>query len=844
MTITKIYNKHREVVHMSASVCVVLFAAVYFGIFDTSFATTPTDHTVTCDTENKPASPKATAGPLSIIGDRLKDGSTIADDTDLKSLLVVRKANLQALMANDPDAAFRFIVNRDEPRNAKKRSVNCVEQYTETEGDVRVFHTDFLNGTDANDYYLDTARGETITLHLRGEERSLVSGMHVTVRGHKLDHDMLVDGDDPASVREAKKPKGHSFNWKFWKPSGASAEVPDAMGTQQTLVILANFQNTPQPPISVATASSTVFVATSNYYKEDSYNKTNLAGKVVGWYTMPLNQSCDINSVQIAAMAAADPTVDFRDYSRIVIIAPLYCPGAAGYGSIGKWNTLTNDGVVNVSLAWILSQYANLRVIGHELGHGLGLHHASSISCGSGPITATAPIGCSINEYGDAYDIMGSNSGHMNAPHKDYLGWFDTPYTLEITQNGTYTLAPIEVITPTTTAPLSLKIKRAPDDYLYFEYRQPILADAKFGVTSDGMKGALLHTLISQIKTQLIDTTAGVVGAALQPGMTFVDPLTKSSVTVTAKNSQSLTAQVTIAKNEFISPSVAITSPVGTWEAPASVSGTTTVTATANDENGIQKVEFWRSGDATPFATATVAPYTADWNTRKAPNGQNLIYAVAYDNSGTPWGAPNNKGTSFYQATLVENTDSVSPTAKLTSPAADNLLFKSPMTLAATASDNTGVYRVGFYVNGVFYAYDTTAPYSFSATLATGTYSTYVVASDFVGNSTTSLSRTFSIDNTPPVVTLTNPLPETFVPQLATTTMSANVVDETSMVKGRAYFYVNNVQKCVDAVAPYTCNWIVPANNASGTTTYQIKVLGYDSAGNPRYTLPINVYGQ
>ena len=46
-------------------------------------------------------------------------------------------------------------------------------------------------------------------------------------------------------------------------------------------------------------------------------------GPSAGWYTIPVNQTCDTNVVEIESIKLVDPIVDFRNYSRLIVIAPL-----------------------------------------------------------------------------------------------------------------------------------------------------------------------------------------------------------------------------------------------------------------------------------------------------------------------------------------------------------------------------------------------------------------------------------------------------------------------------------------------------------------------------------------
>ncbi|MHA1227176.1 MAG: Ig-like domain-containing protein [Candidatus Hodarchaeales archaeon] len=75
-------------------------------------------------------------------------------------------------------------------------------------------------------------------------------------------------------------------------------------------------------------------------------------------------------------------------------------------------------------------------------------------------------------------------------------------------------------------------------------------------------------------------------------------------------------------------PTVSITSPTD----GSTVSGTVTVEASASDDVGVDRVEFFIDG--TYKATDTSAPYTYSWDTTAETDGAHTVKAVAYDAAG------------------------------------------------------------------------------------------------------------------------------------------------------------------------------------------------------------------
>jgi hypothetical protein len=84
----------------------------------------------------------------------------------------------------------------------------------------------------------------------------------------------------------------------------------------------------------------------------------------------------------------------------------------------------------------------------------------------------------------------------------------------------------------------------------------------------------------------------------------------------------------------------------------ATVSGTVTLTATASDNVGISKVEFYIDGTMTSTVTAT--PYNYTWDTTAATNATHTLSVKAYDAAG-------NVGTASNISVTVNNSSSTSP---------------------------------------------------------------------------------------------------------------------------------------------------------------------------------------
>ncbi|HMC23384.1 MAG TPA: Ig-like domain-containing protein [Thermoanaerobaculia bacterium] len=173
-------------------------------------------------------------------------------------------------------------------------------------------------------------------------------------------------------------------------------------------------------------------------------------------------------------------------------------------------------------------------------------------------------------------------------------------------------------------------------------------------------------------------------------------------------------------------PTTSITSPSD----GATVSGITTVTATASDNVGVTRVEFYLDGALQ--STDTTSPYAWSWDTTTSPNGAHSLTTTAWDAAG-------NSGTSTAVNVTVNNVaDTTPPTApaNLTANPA-----KRKIMLSWTAStDNVGVtgYQVfrATAAGGPFsqIATTTATSYTDNGLVSRTTYFYYVKATDAAAN--------------------------------------------------------------------------------------------------------------
>lgn len=142
-------------------------------------------------------------------------------------------------------------------------------------------------------------------------------------------------------------------------------------------------------------------------------------------------------------------------------------------------------------------------------------------------------------------------------------------------------------------------------------------------------------------------------------------------------------------------------------------SDTISFSATATDNVSATKVEIYEDGLLT--GTDTTAPYSMTMDSRTLSNGSHKLTSKTYDAAG-------NMGASAPVTFVINNaaTDTDPPIVSV-SESGDS----GAITFNATATDNIGVIKLEFYVDGVLKGTDATSPYSMvidSLTLSNGAH--------------------------------------------------------------------------------------------------------------------------
>ncbi|MFH1026092.1 MAG: Ig-like domain-containing protein, partial [Nitrospirota bacterium] len=268
-------------------------------------------------------------------------------------------------------------------------------------------------------------------------------------------------------------------------------------------------------------------------------------------------------------------------------------------------------------------------------------------------------------------------------------------------------------------------------------------------------------------------------------------------------------------------PSVFITSPPsGTTYTTAQ---TVTITASASDNVGVTKVEFYDG--STLRGTDTTSPYNYVWTFTGSDNGTHNWTAKAYD-------AANNSSVSN-TVSLIVNIDITAPsvptgvTATAVSCSQINLSWN-----ASTDTGGSGLKGYNVHRNGSFLKQVTTTSTTDTGLSASTNYS-YTVSSIDNANNESAQSASASDttpqcpDTTPPSVSITTPPSGTTYTTAQTVTINASASDNIGVAK--VEFYDGSILKATDTSAPYNYAWsFTGADNGNHNWTAK----AYDAAGN------------
>jgi M6 family metalloprotease-like protein len=584
---------------------------------------------------------------LQAFKDKEKGVSNTKEITDLAK---ERKSDMISLLKTSPRA---FIVHSvsDSDRNTLS---NDVKEYVESEitvsGRIVAIHVDDRDPEKSGfKYKLHTDKSknnsEEIELFLT-KDIEINSGTEVTVTGVGYANILAVDTEGEGAFEVTSEVSG----------SGAT-------GVQDTIVLLVDFNNSGARPFNKNQATNLINNSQFNsFYTEQSYNSVSWNFTVSEWTKLNRNSTnpCDVTNDELYSIAQSQG-INYSIYDRIVVLSSINSSGGCSY--VGKSNVWIGPSMYNLSIAWIglygynqpsywgtqPFSWTNLDyLLSHELGHSLGLQHGKGFDCG----TASVYGNCSTIEYGNFYDVMGSNSFslHTNSFYKDSLGWLASGRTSNITSSGTYTINPLENNTGTALATIYVNnpSNGSPTPAYALEYRRPTGFDVNLSGTpwSPATGGVMVNQIASDGYNEyvrLIDTSPtsdawfeDISNPSILPGASFSDPGRGVSISVSSANANAVTFNVSIT-----TPSCTRANPSTIWTYAESEA---TAGSQFNVQAGAVNNDYFGCGNSDFRIVPTNMPsgwtYSSDVS-NISPDGNASLYSYINPSVSTPAGSYN-----------------------------------------------------------------------------------------------------------------------------------------------------------------------------------------------------------
>ena len=678
----------------------------------------------------------AQPGWASHIGeDAIADQQTVAATDQLLGALrqwenapaAVREARLQQLLQRTADRKERLarLIERN-PQVALSRLMPAalrdrlpaaaramVEQDVQLRGEVVAEVASDVQRGFARQRFLLRANGASLELKLAeaaGAERALLgwAGRNVVLAGTQLDRQVLLHRKGDVQLLAAD-------GTVVANASTTPTITPKITGNQKTLVILANFSDA-NVSCSAADVNTRVFAASGSSVNtsmlESSRNLVGFTGTVVGPYTIPYSSSgtCDFSAWGSAAETAARAAgIDPSQYTRVNYVTPPN--GNCGWSGLAYMPGRTS---------WVQS-CASTGVYTHELGHNLSLHHAT---------TPTA-------EYGDGSDPMGgARNVRNNGANQVMAGWVPTGGVLDVQGGGSYAIAGLGA--EAGVQPQVLRLNKLDTAEKYYASLR----------VAQGLDGAMTS---SYLNTVAVHKASGTLPAKttllanLAIGQSFTDSVNGITLTNQGISGGTATVGVTmsggsctrVAPGVTLSPASRSASPGATVSYGATIVNNNPAACGSSTFALAQTLPGGFSGSfsAASLTIAAGASASSNWgvasSTASADASYDLMLSAAED-------AVSNSNSGH--ASYVVYRDSTPPTVSFTSPSTGMTLSGGRVTLAASASDASGIAAVEFYDGTTLIGRDTTVPYSLSWNLrkaSKGPHTLSVKAIDAAGNAQT-----------------------------------------------------------------------------------------------------------
>ena len=249
------------------------------------------------------------------------------------------------------------------------------------------------------------------------------------------------------------------------------------------------------------------------------------------------------------------------------------------------------------------------------------------------------------------------------------------------------------------------------------------------------------------------------------------------------------------------------------------------ISATANDNVAVSKVEFWNGN--TRVKTDTSSPYEHSWMIDATDNVTHNWKAIAFD-------AANNSSQDAVSLNVdIATADTQAPELAISPATSQTYTSSQAVKISATANDNVGVSKVEFWNGNTRVMTDTSSPYEYSWMIdATdnGTHNWKAIAFDAANNSsqdTVSLNVDIATADTQAPELAISPATSQTYTSSQTVKISATAIDNVGVSK--VEFWNGNTRVMTDTSSPYEHNWVI---DDTDNGTHNWKAIAFDAANN------------
>jgi hypothetical protein len=591
------------------------------------------------------------------------------------------------------------------------------------EGTVSVaVEDDFARGRATKRYFLDEQHlGQRFELKMsEAQGRQLRTGAKIRVRGVAAGGALSADTGTESVTVLAEPLAAAPLTAR--KAVVLLVDIQDSSGTVHR--VSADCDGATAKSADIMFGSQTGGLNVDGCYRDSSYGALGFGGatypgaafdvaRVTVTEAAAIGGVCNYSAWGAAADRAAT-SVTLGNYQHRVYVLP----ANVGCG----WAGLAYVGCGNSCQAWVKAYSGQAcgynDAYAHEIGHNLGMWHASTDTNNDGTLDC---------EYCDTSDFMGYATASLrtqNGPHKVQMGWASGARLVDGSQGGTFTVSSLALAAAG--SPQVIRVRPNTGDPYYLSLRTGVGYDAGMPSSSTYLNKLNIHRWSGSGNTRYI--------GALGDGQSYNDAASGVSFQLVSRTADSATFSVTTscatqAPTATISPS----SQGAGALLPATRSYTVTVTnrdsaACASSTFALTSVlpSGWSGGFAAPtIALAPGASGTATLNVTAPAGASTGSYTVSAGTAGDGSHAAATASATFWIDTAAPN----APTNLRAS------LKGTKVTLSWTAATDNGSSGIARYeIRRGTSVVGTSASTTYSESPGSGAWTYTVVAVDGAGN--------------------------------------------------------------------------------------------------------------